>query len=63
MYAHKLPIFAPFGQSGNDFIENHYAWYDRLAWKMPSQAWMIDGNRAANLKAHWSRASMAIIFF
>ena len=48
----KVRIFAPLGQSCEDFIEDHYARHDRGAGEMPEQAGMISADRAANFKVH-----------
>src|SRR5436190_3090360 len=49
-YESKVRIFAPLGQSCDDFIEDHDARHDRSAREMPGQAGMISADRAANFK-------------
>jgi hypothetical protein len=51
-YDGKVRIFAPLGQSCEDFIEDHDARHDGGAGEMPGQAGMISVDCAANFKVH-----------
>jgi hypothetical protein len=52
VYDGELAILAPFGQSGEDFVKDYYAWHDRRGGEMSGQAGMISGDGAANCKVH-----------
>jgi len=49
-YDGRMEIFAPLGQSCEDFIKNHYAWHNRRTGEMPGQAGMIGADRSSNFK-------------
>jgi len=51
-YGAKARIFAPLGQSREDFIENQHTRHNRHAGEMPEQARMIRVDYAANFKVH-----------
>src|SRR4029453_2212031 len=44
-YSSEARIFAPLGQSCEDFIENHYARHNRRIGEVPGQAGMISTDR------------------
>jgi len=52
VYGGNLRIFAPLGQSCEDFIEDHYARHDGRTWEMSGQAGMSGADRPPNFKAH-----------
>jgi hypothetical protein len=51
-YRGKARIFAPLGQSCEDFIEDQDTRHNRHAGEMPEQAGMIRVDYAANFKVH-----------
>jgi hypothetical protein len=57
-YGGNATIFAPLHQSGQGFIENHYARHDRRARKMPGQTGMISANYATYFKVHLAEVSL-----
>jgi len=48
----KARIFAPLGQSCDDFVQDHYTRYNRRAGEMPEQAGMISVDCTVNFKVH-----------
>ena len=54
-YDGKVRIFAPPGQSCEDFIEDHDARHDRSPREMPGQAGMISADRAAKFKVQGAK--------
>jgi hypothetical protein len=51
-YDGNVRIFAPLGQSCENFIKNYYARHNRCPREMPGQAGMISADRASNFKVH-----------
>ena len=51
-YDGNVKIFAPLGQSCEDFIENYYPRHNRCPGEMPGQTGMISADRASNFKVH-----------
>ena len=51
-YDGRVGIFAPLGQSCEDFIENYYARHNRCPGEMSGQTGMISADRASNFKVH-----------